>query len=90
MTNAPISVNRAGLILASFLGLFHLAWALLVALGFAQAILDFIYRLHFLNNPFTIQTFELGTAALLVIVTAACGYVLGAVLAWLWNLIQKR
>lgn len=90
MTSTHINVNRAGLIFGAFLGLFHLVWAIMVAVGFAQAILDFIYGIHFLNNPFTVASFEVGTAALLVLVTAVTGYVLGVVLAWLCNLINKK
>lgn len=81
--------TRAGLILGAFLGLFHLVWAIMVAVGFAQAILDFIYKIHFLNNPFTVQAFSVGNAALLVLVTAAVGFVGGWILAFLWNKLKK-
>lgn len=81
--------TRAGLILGAFLGLFHLVWAIMVAIGFAQAILDFIYKIHFLNNPFTIQAFSIGNAVLLVLVTAAVGFVGGWILAFLWNKLKK-
>jgi len=35
-----LNKNKAGLILASFLGLWHLTWSLLVATGVAQTLLD--------------------------------------------------
>lgn len=89
MTNVEMNKTRAGLILGAFLGLFHLVWAIMVAVGFAQAILDFIYKIHFLNNPFTIQAFSVGNAALLVLVTAAVGFVGGWILAFLWNALRK-
>lgn len=89
MTNVEMNKTRAGLILGAFLGLFHLVWAIMVAIGFAQAILDFIYKIHFLNNPFTIQAFSIGNAVLLVLVTAAVGFVGGWILAFLWNKLKK-
>ncbi len=80
-----IHKNKAGLILGSFLGLLHLLWSVLVATGLSQALLDFIFKLHFLNNPFTLQSFDVGTAALLVVMTAVIGYIVGWFLAFLWN-----
>lgn len=77
--------HRAGLALGGLLGLWHLVWALLVAVGVAQAILDFVFRIHLLSNPYTVQPFRLGSAAVLIIVTALIGYVLGWVFAFMWN-----
>ena len=37
-----------GLSLASF----HVIWILLVAVGWAQALMDFIFKLRMLNSPF--------------------------------------
>jgi hypothetical protein len=81
--------NRAGLILGSFVGLWHLAWSLLVATGVAQTLLDWIYALHFLNNPFHVADFSIGTAVLLIVVTSVVGYVFGWILAFLWNVFRK-
>jgi hypothetical protein len=81
--------NKAGLILGSFTGLWHFAWSLLVATGLAQTLLDWIYALHFLNNPFHVAAFSIGTAALLIVVTIAAGYIMGWVLAFLWNVFHK-
>ncbi|OGG11842.1 hypothetical protein A2Z00_01535 [Candidatus Gottesmanbacteria bacterium RBG_13_45_10] len=85
-----LNAHCVGVIFGSFLGLFHLAWALMVALGFAQTILDWIYMLHFLNNPFRIAEFNVVTAATLVIFTAVVGYVVGWVFAMLWNMAPKN
>ncbi len=82
--------HTAGLIVGAFLGLWHLAWALLVAGGFAQGLLDWIYMLHFLNNPYRVAAFDVTTAAILVVVTSVVGYVAGWVLARLCNMMMKR
>lgn len=82
--------NKVGLIVGAFLGLWHLTWSILVAVGLAQVLLDFIYSIHFLNNPFTVAQFSITKAAILVVVTAIIGYVVGYVFAAIWGLVQKR
>ncbi|MBI4994682.1 hypothetical protein HZC21_03495 [Candidatus Peregrinibacteria bacterium] len=84
-----INKNRAGLILGTFLGLFHLLWSILVAVGVAQWWMDFVLKLHFLNNPFAIAQFDWIFALGLVVMTFVVGYVLGWILAWLWNSMHK-
>lgn len=84
-----ISGHKVGLVLGSTFGLWHLMWAILVALGLAQPILDFIFQLHFLNNPYTVSPFSLTNALLLVIVTFVVGYVIGWVFVWLWDYVHR-
>ncbi len=81
--------NKTALIVGSFAGLVHLLWAVVVMLGFAQGWLDFIFSLHFLNNPYTVNSFEVTRAVMLVVVTFVCGYIGGWVFAWLWNSLLK-
>lgn len=85
-----LNKNKTGLLLGTFLGLWHLTWSLLVALGAAQTLLDWIYALHFLNNPFQVGPFRFGTAILLILITSIIGYLFGWVLAFLWNAIHKK
>lgn len=82
--------NTTGLILGTFAGLVHLLWAAIVGLGFGQTLLDFIYSMHFLNNPFTVASFDLVRAATLVVVTFVCGYLAGWVFAAVWNTLLKK
>lgn len=81
-----ISPHRFGLTLALTFGLIHAAWALLVATGWAQAYIDFIFKLHFIRLDLRIEPFHLGTALLLISVTAGLGYLLG----WAFGLIWKK
>lgn len=86
-----VNSNRVGLVLGFFIALFHFVWSLVVALGWAQAVLDFIYNIHFLNNPFLIQEFSLGKALVLVCFTFVMGYIGGYVLSLVWNkVVSKR
>jgi hypothetical protein len=38
-----INPNKAGLALAALMAAWHLAWSVLVALGLAQPLIDFIF-----------------------------------------------
>ena len=80
-----INKHKLGLVVGSFLGLGHLVWSGLVAVGQAQRLLDLILHLHFLNNPVTVGQFQVSTAVGLVVVTSLIGYVVGWVVAWIWN-----
>lgn len=85
-----LNPNKAGLVIGSFLGLWHFIWSFLVAAGLAQALLDWIYHLHFLNNPFHVADFNISTAILLVVVTSVFGYFLGWLLTFSWNALHGK
>ncbi len=85
-----LSEHQTGLALGAFFGLMHVAWALVVSLGFAQTWLDFIFGLHFLENPFVVSVFDMQKAVMLVAVTAVVGYVAGFVFAKVWNLVMTK
>lgn len=67
------------------IGLWHLAWAALVAAGYAQPLLDFVLRLHFLEFKYALAPFAASTAAMLVAVTFAVGFLFGSIFAFVWN-----
>lgn len=85
----PLNNNKTGLVVGAFLGFWHFLWSLLVAVGLAQPLIDFIYKVHFLNNPFQVAPFGLKRAAALIVITAAVGYIIGWILAFLWNRFHK-
>lgn len=85
-----LSGNFVGLITGSFLGLVHLLWAVLVALGYAQGLLDWILGLHFLDNPYTVGEFAVSRALTLVVVTFVVGYVAGYLFTIIWNMMGKK
>lgn len=81
--------NKTGLALGALIALWHFVWGLFVAFGFAQWILDFVYSIHFLNNPFTVSSFDVVKWVTLVAVTFVVGYIFGFVFANLWNKLYK-
>lgn len=85
-----ISPVRSGIALGGIIALWHLVWSVLVAVGVAQAVLDFILWAHFLKVPVTLAPFSALTAVVLVAVTFVVGFLLGSVFAALWNWLHQE
>jgi hypothetical protein len=77
-----------GFVLGTLLGGWHLLWAFLVAVAWAQPVMDFVFWIHFLSSAWVVGQFHAGIAVLLVPVTGALGYALGYLLAVLWNWVH--
>ena len=84
-----VNPNKAGLALAVLFGTWHLIWALLVAVGWAQAVLDFAFWMHFLRPIYIVGAFHPGVAVILILVTATFGYLAGYILAAIWNWLHR-
>jgi hypothetical protein len=80
-----ISPAKAAISVGTVIGLYHLMWVTIVALGWAKPVLDFILRLHFIDLNVAIAPFAVGTAAELVVLTFALGALFGFVFALVWN-----
>ena len=80
---------KAGLVLGILIGGWHLCWAILVASGLAQPIIDFIFWMHFIKPVFTIEPFETLKAAVLVVLAGGLGFAVGAASALVWNPLHK-
>jgi len=83
-----ISKNKLGVVSGSLLGLSHLTWAILVATGLAQWLMDWIFRLHFIQPPYIVTAFNLSYAIGLIVVTSSLGYMIGWVGGALWNWVH--
>ena len=84
-----INPVKAGITFGALLGVYHLCWALMVALGWAQSLMNFVFWMHFIRPVYVIQPFDLFIAAVLVIVTSVIGFVIAFVFGLLWNRLHR-
>ena len=84
-----ISPMKAGLSVGAVIGLWHLAWVTLVALGWAKPFLDFVLRLHFMQIQYALNPFAIGTALTLVALTFGLGVLFGCAFALVWNWLAR-
>ena len=72
------------------MGLYHMCWATLVALGLAKPFMDFVLRLHFIEMNYEMAAFSVSTAASLIALTFAIGAAFGLIFALIWNWLAGR
>ncbi len=80
-----IDKNKTGLTFGFLISFLHLVWSVLVALGVAQILLNFILNVHMLDTPITVMSFDLIKALGLIVVTFIVGYIFGWLMAFFWN-----
>lgn len=85
-----LNPHKTGLTLGGLFALLHAGWSALVAFGFAQALMNFVFSIHFLTNPYRVLGFNLVTALTLVVVTFGVGYVTGWAFAMIWDKLYKE
>jgi len=84
-----ISKNKLGIVFGSLLGLWHVMWVVLVMTGLAQWLMDWVFRLHFIQPPYTVAAFRLTYAIGLIVITSSLGYVMGWAGGALWNWVHE-
>jgi hypothetical protein len=84
-----LGIGKTGFALATVMGGYHLCWSILVALGWAQAVIDFVLWAHFIKPIYVVEPFEVLRATILVAITVALGFLLGAGFAVVWNAWTK-
>lgn len=83
-----INRHKLGLVFGAFLGACHFVWAGLVLSGIAQSLMNWIFRLHFIEPPYVILPFNFGVAVTLILVTSITGYVSGWFFGAIWNWLR--
>jgi hypothetical protein len=84
-----INPIKSGLVFGMLMGAWHFLWATLVAFGWAQTVINFIFWIHFITPIYIIQPFHLGVALALIAITTSIGFVVGYVFAQLWNWLHR-
>lgn len=87
--STQINAGKAGLVLGAVFGGWHLCWSVLVALGWAQPAINFVFWMHFIKPIYVIEPFEFVRAVILIVVTGGVGFVIGWVFALIWNALHK-
>ena len=80
--------HKTGLALGGTLAIVHFFWSAMVAVGWAQPAINWVFRLHFIQPPYTITSFVWMYALGLIVMTFVIGYVIGWVFAKVWNASQ--
>lgn len=70
--------------------IWHVFWSALVWLGWAQAFINFIFRLPFITPPYKIIPFDLGTAVMPVTVVFVIWAILGFMAAIVWDTVRQQ
>ena len=84
-----INPLKAGVTFGALLGACHFFWALMVAFGGAQPLLDFVFWMHFIQPVLVIRPFSLPAAAVLIVFTFIAGFVTAFLFAVLWNILHR-
>lgn len=84
-----LDTQKAALTLGLLLGGLHALWSLLIFLGYAQMLIDYVFWMHMLSVPYQVTGFTINQAVILIAATFVVGYALGWVFAWLWNKTHK-
>ena len=79
-----------GLIGGFSLASLHLIWIVLILLGWAQPLMDFVFKLHMLNSPFQVQPFQWVFALGLLMLTFTAGVFGGLLFSYLKTIFDKK
>ncbi|MEK7101540.1 MAG: hypothetical protein AAB882_00095 [Patescibacteria group bacterium] len=80
---------KTGLALGKLVGGVHLMWSIFIALGWAQALVNFSQWAHMVSVPVVVGAFDLSAAITVVLVATFIGYALGYVFATIWNWLHR-
>jgi len=85
-----LDIYKTALTFGFFLSGVHVIWSVLVLLGWAQPLLDFVFWAHMIANPYTVTGFDITSALTLIVVTFGVGFVVGKIFAYIWNKVHKN
>lgn len=84
-----LDTKKIAMTFGLLLGGWHLVWSILIFIGVAQAVIDFVFWIHMLSVPIQVTAFTYTQSLLLIIVTFVIGYAVGWIFALVWNKIHR-
>jgi hypothetical protein len=84
------SLSKVGLVIGALIGGWHVIWALLVLIGWAQPIIDFVFWAHMIQPIYVVKPFDPLAAVALIVITSVIGYIFGLLGAAIWNGLHRR
>jgi len=85
-----VNPNKIGLVIGALLGGWHVLWSFLVAIGWAQPFIDFIFWAHMIRSIYVIKGFDPVAAVTLIVITSVTGYIAGYAGAIIWNRVHRQ
>ena len=81
--------NKVGVVVGALIASWHILWVLLVLLGWAQPILNFVFWAHMIQPVYVVNTFDFKAAITLIGITLLSGYAFGFLGAIIWNKLHR-
>lgn len=81
---------KTGLTLGVIFTAGHFIWGILVMTGVATKLIDWVFWLHFLNNPFLVLNFDTKRWLMLLFLSFAAGFILGVVGSYIWKKLPLK
>lgn len=81
--------QKTGLAVGSFAAVMHIVWSVLVMLGLAQPLYNWILALHAVEVPVTIGEMSIVGAIVLIVVAFVVGNIVGWIFASVWNWVNR-
>ncbi len=85
-----LNQQKAALTLGLFLSGLHAIWSILIAIGLAQPLVDFVMWAHMIHTTTSVGPFDATAAVSLIVLTFVVGYVIGWGFSSLWNKLHRR
>jgi len=84
-----LNPSKTGLAVGKLLGGLHLIWTVLIALGWAQALVNFSMWAHMVSVPVVVGAFDLTAAVTVVVIATIIGYAIGYAFSKIWNWLHR-
>ncbi len=84
-----INPTKTALTVGAFIAGWHIVWSLLVAVGWAQPLINFVLWMHMMSMPWVVKPFDLTASVTLVVITWVFGYIIGYAFAKIWNRMHR-